>query len=430
MRSLRSCAEARYDLFVVRAPYVVLAVAACAAPPRAPIAADPPDVHTDQTRHYAIWLGGARVGTAIEAETWSSSGVHLERTERMHFLRGDTDVELATTIAIDADLGLVAHRVHWVEAANGLQHTGDAIQDDGAWRSNVPGVAIAAGAVPAELVPLIVRRDGHFAGLVFLPARNFTGGRGRIDAVAPDRMIARLDLDGGLLAEATIDRAADGMPARVVDGEGVIALRITEAQARLPFAATDLVAATAVPITGHRGHRLVLDGDLVVPALPGQATTVAVAGVSIELGAHLPGALPAPPSFGAEPDRGAEIRGLVANVRARITPDLAATPTSSRDADATTAGDCTTFALAYTALASRRGIPTRVVTGLRVDGDRLVRHRWAVSWTGRAWIAVDAAFGAVPAGGDLVGLAISDADDAGLVAGEAALTHVRAATWN
>jgi hypothetical protein len=265
---------------------------------------------------------------------------------------------------------------------------------------------------------------------VFLPARNFTGGRGRIDPVAPGRMVARLDLDGGLLDEATIDRAPDGMPARVVDGEGVIALRITEAQARLPFAATDLVAATAVPITGHRGHRLVLDGDVVVPALPGQATKPAVAGVSIELGAHLPGALPPPPSFGAEVDRGAEIRDLVANVRARITPDLGATPTSSRDADAVTAGDCTTFALAYTALASRRGIPTRVVTGLRVDGDRLVRHRWAVSWTGRAWIAVDAAFGAVPAGGDLVGLAISDADDAGLVAGEAALTHVRGATWN
>ena len=414
----------------MRAQYLAFVVVACAAPAPLPQIADAPDVHADQTRHYSIWLGGARVGTAIETETWSPSGVHLDRTERMHFLRGDTDVELATTIAIDADPGLVAHRVHWVETANGVKHTGDAIQDDGAWRSNIPGVAIAANAVPAELVPLLVRRDGHFAGPVFLPARNFTGGRGRIDAVAPDRMIARLDLDGGLLAEATIDRAADGMPARVVDGEGVIALRISEAQARQPFAATDLVAATALPITGHRGHRLVLDGDLVVPALPGQATKSAVAGVSIELGAHLPGALPPPPSFGAEVDRGAEIRGLVANVRARITPDLAATPTSSRDADAATAGDCTTFALAYTALASRRGIPTRVVTGLRVDGDRLVRHRWAVSWTGRAWIAVDAAFGAVPAGGDLVGLAISDADDAGLVAGEAALTHVRAATWN
>ena len=76
-----------------------------------------------------------------------------------------------------------------------------------------------------------------------------------------------------------------------------------------------------------------------------------------------------------------------------------------------------------------RGIPTRVVTGLRVDGERLVRHRWAVSWTGRRWIAVDAAFGAAPAGGDLIGLVIHDADDAGLISGEAALTHIVAARW-
>jgi hypothetical protein len=52
-----------------------------------------------------------------------------------------------------------------------------------------------------------------------------------------------------------------------------------------------------------------------------------------------------------------------------------------------------------------------------------------VSWTGARWIAIDAAFGAVPAGGNLIGLAVHDADDAGLVAGEAALTQVRAASW-
>jgi len=52
-----------------------------------------------------------------------------------------------------------------------------------------------------------------------------------------------------------------------------------------------------------------------------------------------------------------------------------------------------------------------------------------VSWTGTRWIAIDAAFGAAPAGGNLIGLAVHDADDAGLVAGEAALTQVRAAAW-
>ncbi|HEX5059444.1 MAG TPA: transglutaminase domain-containing protein, partial [Kofleriaceae bacterium] len=142
--------------------------------------------------------------------------------------------------------------------------------------------------------------------------------------------------------------------------------------------------------------------------------------------ASLTGELPAGP---AHADRSNEIRALVAAVRSRITPDLAASPASARDAATATAGDCTTFALAYAALAAGRGIPTRVVTGVRIDNNRLIRHRWAVSWTGTRWIAIDAAFGAVPAGGNLIALAVHDADDAGLVAGEAALTQVRAAAW-
>jgi hypothetical protein len=208
----------------------------------------------------------------------------------------------------------------------------------------------------------------------------------------------------------------------------VIAIRTSAEQAAAAYPAVDLIAATAIPITGtKRGARITLDGTLALPAVPGQRTRLSHGdGIDVELDASLAGALPAGPSYA---DRSAEIRTLVAAVRARITPDLAASPASARDASTATAGDCTTFALAYAALATARAIPTRVVTGLRVDGDRLIRHRWAVSWTGARWIAIDAAFGAVPAGGNLIGLAVHDADDAGLVAGEAALTQVRAAAW-
>ena len=163
-----------------------------------------------------------------------------------------------------------------------------------------------------------------------------------------------------------------------------------------------------------------------MPPLPGQAARQTADGVELELSARLRGGLP-PGSPG--PDRTREIITLVADVRRRIAPDLAARPAPIASARTATAGDCTTFALAYAAVAGDRAIPTRVVTGFRVDGDRLIRHRWAISWTGRAWIAVDAAFGAVPAGGDLIGLAVHDAGDVGLVAGDAALTRLRAAAW-
>jgi hypothetical protein len=385
--------------------------------------AEPP---ADRVRRYTIWLGGARIGTAVETEAWSAAGVTLTRTESLRFLREDTAVSLETAIEVAADAALVPARVAWTGTPGG--HA-TAARGAAGWRTGAGAPLLAApDATPAELVPLLVRRDGRFAGPVFLPARAFVVGEGRVDAVAPGRLVARL-VTGGAIAESTIDVDADGSYARIVDGDGVIAIRATAAQAAEPFPLVDLIAATAIPIAGAPGpdRRLVLGGDVALPAVPGQAARAHPDGVELALSPRLAGDLPDPGVAG--PDRTGEIRALVSQVQARISPDLAAGPAFAAAAAAATAGDCTTYALAYAAHAVERGIPTRVVTGFRVDGDRLVRHRWAVSWTGRAWIAIDAAFGAAPAGGDLIGLAVHDPDDAGLVAGEAALTQLRGATW-
>jgi transglutaminase-like putative cysteine protease len=468
----------------VRWTLIVLATACAAAPPRAPEARDAPEVPTDAERDYAIWFGGAQVGTAHEAEQWSPAGVVVQRTEAMRFLRGDVPVAIAAAIEIAADRALVPSRVTWTERAQATRH-GEAVRDAIGWTvtdgaGNASTRHLPAAAIPAELAPLIVHRDGRFAGLVFLPARGFVAGAGRIEPIAPHRLIARLVVEPGVsvstaagaaaktAAEATIDLGDDGMPIRVVDGEGVIATRITAAEAATPFSPVDLLAVTSIPLSGASsgppaepltgaydaspsspppgslaarptgrssgapagtpGRRLILEleGDLAVPPVPGQASRPTPRGVELALSPQLGGRLPPGPTG---PDRTREIISLVARVHRRIAPDLAATPTSPRSAAAATAGDCTTFALAYAAFAGERAIPTRLVTGFRIDGDRLVRHRWAVSWAGRAWIAVDAAFGAALAGGDLVGLAVHDADDVGLLAGEAALTHVRTAAW-
>ncbi len=403
---------------------------ACARPP-APVLDDPPapEAPRDTVRRYTIWLGGARIGTAVETEAWSAAGVALVRAESLRFLREDTAVSIETAIEIAADAALTPARVAWTGTPGGrataIRGAGGWIIDGGAAPS------LPADAVPAELVPLLARRDGGFAGRVFLPARGFVLGEGRVDAVAPRRLVARL-VTAGAAAESTIDVGDDGTYVRIVDGDGVIAMRATEAQAAAPFPLVDLVAATAVPIAGAPGPepRLLLDGNVALPAVPGQAARAHPDGIELALSPRLAGDLAPPdPDAAPGPDRMREIRALVARVQARIAPDLAAGPVRAAAAAAATAGDCTTYALAYAAHAAERGIPTRVVTGFRIDGARLVRHRWAVSWTGRAWIAIDAAFGAAPAGGDLIGLAIHDADDAGLVAGEAALTQLRGAAW-
>jgi transglutaminase-like putative cysteine protease len=425
----------------------VVLVAACAAGSARPGAGDAPEVRSDAVRDYAIWLGGAQVGTAHEVERWSPGGVVIARSEAMRFLRGEVAVAITTTIEIAADARLAPSRVTWIERAQTTRR-GEAVRDAAGWlvTDDAGARRLPAAAIPAELTPLLIRRDGRFAGTVFLPARGFIAGAGRIEPIAPRRLIARLVLDGAAgaaasraaAAEATIDLGDDAMPVRVVDGEGVIATRITAAEAAVPFGPVDLIAATSIPLTGaptgptgapHRGpRRLLLDGDrdLALPPVPGQAVHPTTDGIALELSSRFTGHLPPGPRG---PDRTRDITWLVARVRGRIAPDLAAGPASPRAAAAATTGDCTTFALAYAALAAERAIPTRVVTGFRIDGDRLVRHRWAISWTGAAWIAIDAAFGAVPAGGDLVALAVHAADDVGLVAGDAALTHLHAAAW-
>lgn len=382
----------------------LFALAACSGVPVVPRAPDAPSTRPpDAERYFTIWLGGARVGTAIERETWSARGVALVREEHLQFRRGQAPVDLVTTIAVDASPALAPSKVTWTERGAVTRTTMSSRSARG-WS----GTSLPAHAIPAELVPLIVARDGRFDAPVFLPARGFALGQGHVSPVAPHRLVARLAFAGGTHAEATIDTNDDGTYARIIDGDGVIAMRASRAEAAAPFLPVDLIAATAIPIRGSTAGPITLLGD----------------GIEIELAPWQPRNLP---DEEASSDRSAEIELLVATVQQQIRPDLGAGPSSTADAIAATAGDCTTYALAYAAHARERAIPTHIVTGLRVDGHQLIRHRWAVSWTGSAWIAVDAAFGAAPAGPDLLGLAVHEADDAGLLAGEAALMQVRGA---
>src|SRR5213595_992319 len=129
-RSLR-CAHVRRSFVVlVTVCAAAAAYAACtSAPSRAP---DVPAVPGDAERYFAIWLGGAQVGTAHETETWSHAGVALQRTEAMRFRRGDALVELSTTIDITADPALAASRAAWTERSHGVRR-GEAVRDARGW---------------------------------------------------------------------------------------------------------------------------------------------------------------------------------------------------------------------------------------------------------------------------------------------------------
>ena len=301
---------------------VLAVLAACAhTASRAPARDAPTDIPSDAERHYSIWLGGAQVGTAIETEVWSRAGVALRRTETLHFLRGTTPVTLTTAIAIDADLALAPTRVAWTEIGATRRH-GEAIRGRAGWQLHLADEAahdarIPAEAVPAELVPLMSAATAGSPAACSCPRAASSSATAGSSRCPPLRLVARLVVEAGPIVEATIDLDPDGAPARVVDGEGVIAMRETAAQAAAPFTPVDLIAATSVPLTGVASGRLELDGDLALPAVPGQAASPAAAGVTLALSATLPGALPP-----GEPgdDRTREITGAG---RRRAQPDRA-----------------------------------------------------------------------------------------------------------
>ena len=320
MRSLRSLERTRYD-HLTCAP---LSSRFSAVPARCRLQRR--RIPMLRSRSTEIKRGSIRSGSAV----------------RVSVLRASRSVDAARcSSAADRSDGVLAWRCRGraddadrYRCRHGTRRTSSAL--DGEQQRHRPQCGcreqLAAGGVPAELVPLIVRRRWSLCRSRVLAGAQLRW-RSRSHRSCRARSARPLDSHSmpGRSAEATIDQAVDGMPARVVDGEGVIALRISAAQARIPFAPTDLVAATAVPINGkHHAHHLILDGNIVLPALPGQAATIASTGVAIDLDAQLPGNLPAA-DIGR--DRANEIRTLVAGVRARITPDLGAAATSATDAE-------------------------------------------------------------------------------------------------
>jgi hypothetical protein len=376
-----------------------LAIAACARPTRAPapldeaIAARGPDV---RDRAYELSWRGARIGEAREREVTTAAGVTLTRHERILVSRAGHVLATEVDLAVTADPTLIASAVTWRARADGAEHTARAVRDAQGWQIERDGAIrrAPADAVPDELVPLLVRRDGGFAGTILITGRGFAVAHGQITRVGADRWRADLRLAGGALG-ATILTDGAGDPLTTIGDDGVVARRADEAALAAPFDPPDAIDAGAITVSGAIAPR----GPIALrlrgvtrpppPSIPGQAIVADGDTWRIELDR----AVDRPAA--ADTDRVAAIRALAAQVAVEIRPDLATSARALADARVATAGDCTTHALAFAARALERGIDARVVTGFRLDGDRLIRHRWALAWTGARWLAVDPSF---PAG--------------------------------
>ena len=255
----------------------------------------------------------------------------------------------------------------------------------------------------------------------------------------------------------------NGTVARVFGHDGSGAVRVDPRDRVLPFQPPELVDSSSLPIIAAGDARAsgsevdalppaaLADDGLALfitpvtrdepPVMPGQRVRLGKDSWFVQLhpgdvappGSRL--AIPANASSADESDR--RVKALADRIIARsnardqrgeiialtrataelVEDDLGAPANGARATIALGRGDCTAHASLFVALARARGIAAHMVTGYRIDGDRMVRHRWAIAHIGQlgrmgqargAWISVDPTYGEAPAAPRLVGLTIHE----------------------
>jgi hypothetical protein len=357
---------------------------------------------------WALTWRGAAIGGAWERD----SPEHFERREQIVVRRGDDIVISDLAITIERDSAGFPYQVGVTRWQDGPVLEGTAMRSvDGSWNVELEGEppATLPSAVPFELV---LRAGDEFHGTVLLAGWGFATAH--LDLI-PASHTAWLFVSGRLL-DATVVYDADGAIAEVVGGDGIVAHRAAIDADLRPRQPPEVVDGNAITLTGTGASLVLPDAAPRMPiALPGQRPL-----------SGQPWSIALDPAFAGDvemeqrgADRTDEITALVHQVAMSVADDLSATATTTGAALTATHGDCTTHALRFAALASAAGIPTRVVTGLRIDGESMVRHRWNLAWTGSRWITVDPTWDESPASARLVGLAAHGARAADLAAADA-----------
>jgi transglutaminase-like putative cysteine protease len=358
---------------------------------------------------WALTWRGQAIGGAWERDTED----HFERRERIVVRRGEDVVISDLAITIERDPAGAPFQVGVTRWQDGPVLDGTAMRSaDGGWSVEIEGEQPTQlpTAAPFELV---LREGQDFHGDVLLAGWGFAVAH--LDLV-PAAKVATLYVGGRPLhAEITYDD--DRAIASIIGGDGVVARRAPLDADLRPTEPPEVVDGNAIALTGSGSTIAFPDATAPpLPSLPGQRP---VSGhpwtVALDPSAESRLLLPELRTR----DRTAEIAQLVHQVAVTVIDDLSTTATTTAAARVATHGDCTTHALRFAALAADAGIPVRVVTGLRLDGASLIRHRWNVAWTGTRWITIDPTFDEAPATPALIGLAVHGARAADLAAADA-----------
>jgi hypothetical protein len=423
--------------------------------------------------HFHITWNGARIGDASESLRQRDGQLRYERRERITVRRGDALAHSELDLIIDMDAGLRARRITVRQIASGAVRHGLARRNArGDWLvtyGDEPARMIPGETVPAEQIPLMLaasssRAAVRFDGPVMLPGYGFAVAHLRVQAEDTRHLLATLSsAEGELRSRFVLGQGGTVLRVEGEDGSG--AERVDPAAVAAPFAAPEVVDAASIPIAHAPSHAtlapalVVLEpipsGHALPPPLPGQHIAPGHGSWRVRLSrgdAFAPAVAsdpyrpvapePAPDAAlerlatriiaqssaaGTERD---EAFALARATAALLADDLGATAASANAALTLGRGDCSAHAVLFAGLARARAIPVRLVTGLRVDGDRLIRHRWAIVAVDGAWIAVDPTHGEAPASARLIGLAVHGTRTAELALADevafAGLSRIRA----
>jgi hypothetical protein len=339
------------------------------------------------TSTYHLTWQGKRIGEAREVFHRSASGVRIIRHEEIRITRGGVPVDSETEVVIHADKNLRATRVELSATAGAVTRQGHAVRaDDGRWVVALEGEAVRKAprnAVPLELVPYLVAKSGkaEYQGTVLLAGYGFAITRMNLEHDGR-RGRAVLKTDWGDIA-TELQMSGDGSLMRAATGS-TGSVRVGENRLKEKFRRPELPGLSTIPVTGAGSVLLVENASRQPPpALGGQSVSLRKNGWRIH--------------FDKKPAKvSRRISALVREVDQLLKDSHDAPGAGADDAMSLGRGDCTAHSTLLVDLAAEQNMEARLVTGFRIDGNKLVRHRWVTIKQGKSWVQVDPTFGESP----------------------------------
>ncbi len=344
-----------------------------------------PTLHT--TNYHLTWQG-KRIGEAREVFHRSASGVRIIRHEAIRITRGGVPVDSETEIVIQADINLHATRVELQARAGAVTRQGQAVRaDDGSWVIALEGEAVRKApksAVPLELVPYLVARskNSKYQGKVLLAGYGFAITNMKLTHDGRHGHVT-LNTDWGDIT-SELRMAGDGSLQRADTGS-TGSVRVGANRIKERFQRAELPGLSSIPLSGA-GTILVVDNALrqPPPAIGGQSVSLRKNGWRVQ--------------FEKKPVRvSRRIQDLVREVDTLLKDSHDAPGAGGDDAMALGRGDCTAHSTLLVDLAAEQKLEAKLVTGFRIDDNKLVRHRWVTIKQGKTWVQVDPTFGEAPA---------------------------------